>query len=31
MYFSFVTRFILVFGLGFLFPVVLVGAQRRRA
>ena len=25
MYFSFVTRFILVFGLGFLFPVVLVG------
>lgn len=25
MYFSFVTRFILVFGIGFLFPVVLVG------
>jgi sec-independent protein translocase protein TatC len=25
MYFSFVTRFILVFGVGFLFPVVLVG------
>jgi len=25
MYFAFVTRFILVFGLGFLFPVVLVG------
>ncbi len=25
MYFSFVTRFILVFGIGFLFPVILVG------
>lgn len=31
MYFSFVTRFILVFGLGFLFPVVLVGLKIGRA